>query len=213
MTLAAWTPLRCEVRTLKTIGGGDRGIMFNIMKSYLLPFLCVFLFFCVISSYVVAQGLWINAVDGFGANFPTTPTRVEAASSQGSGYAYQSIQRFDNGGALFAITVTSAPSKFAKNRSKEFLEASNVTFIKMMGQKLSQAKVKWLTSKAGRNQLSYECDFFYDGVLFEGLGFWIMDRNRAIRVSVAYTNTLTSQQVSEVISFLDSFMILSNRIR
>lgn len=161
------------------------------------------------NTQVVANGQWTNVEDGFGANFPTTPTKVQAATAQGSGYAFQSVQSFDNGGALYAITVSPAPSKIPKNQSKEFLEASNAVFIKMMGQKLSQAKVEWLIFGDGRNKLNYECEFFYDGILFKGLGFWIMDRNRAIRVSVAYTNTLTKQQVREVVPFLDSFMTLS----
>ncbi len=181
------------------------------MKSYLLLFFCGLLFICVISSHVVAQGLWTNAEGGFGANFPTAPTRIEGATSQVSGYGYQSIQSIDDGGALFAISAVPVSSKIGKSNSKVFLEASHATFIKMMGKKPGQSKVKWLTFGDGRNRLSYEYDFFEDDISFKGLGFWIMDKNRAIRVSVAYTNTLlTSQPIREAVSFLDSFMILSN---
>lgn len=175
------------------------------MKKYLL------LFFCVISSHVLAAGMWSNTEDGFGANFPVAPTRVGAATTQGAGYAYQSSQSFDNGGALFAITVVPVSSEIFKNKSKDFLEASNAAFVQSMGQKLSQAKVKWLKFGGNKKRLNYEFDFLYNGVSLKGVGFWIMDKNRAIRVSVAYTNTLTSQQARETISFLDSFFILSNR--
>ena len=159
---------------------------------------------------VLANTMWINEEEGFGAIFPNTPTKTDAATSQAAGYAYQYIQNFDSGVALLAITISSVSSKIAKNKTKEFLEASHSIFIEMLGMKPSQNKVKWLTFGDGRNQLKYECDFIYDGVLFNGVGFWIMDGNRAIRVSVAYTTTLTSQQAREVISFLDSFTIFSN---
>ncbi len=167
------------------------------------------LFFAVLSFQVLAAGLWSNSADGFGAKFPQTPERVGAATSTGSGYAYQSSKSFSNGGALYAITVVPIPPNIAKEKPTEFLEASNAAFVKSMGQNPSSAKVKWARFVDDRKRLNYEFEFVYSGVPFKGYGFWIIDKNRAIRVSVSYTKSLSRNEVRETISFLDSFVILT----
>jgi len=155
------------------------------------------------------KGFWINAEDGFGADFPNPPTRIEAAMSLVSGYAYQSTKSFDKGGALFAITVASLPFNITKEMQTEFIEASNAGFIEFMGQNPSIAKVEWENFGNNRKRLRYAFDLFHDGIPLKGLGFWIMDTDRLIRVSVVYQQSLSKNKAREVISFLDSFVLLT----
>jgi hypothetical protein len=181
-------------------------IIMSPKTNFLISMCCI-----LVSFQVLSRGLWNNSDEGFAANFPTAPTRVNAASSQVTGYAYQSAQNFDNGGVLYAITVVPITLKIAKEKSTEFLVESNATFVKSMGQSPSEAKVKWAKFGDDRKRLNYEFDFNYSGVPLKAYGFWIIDRDRAIRVSVSYTKSLASNEIREAISFLDSFFIVSKK--
>jgi len=171
------------------------------------------LFFSVISFQVLAADIWSNLAEGFGAKFPQIPEKISAVTSTGSGYAYQSSKKISNGGALYAITVAPILPNIPKVNVTEFLETSNDAFVISMGQNPSNAKVKWVKFGDNRKRLNYEFDFVYGEVPFKSYGFWIVDRNRAIRVSVSYTKNLSRNKVRETISFLDSFMFLNKHKR
>ena len=157
-----------------------------------------------------ASGLWSNTSEGFGAIFPETPEKVSAATSQGAGYAYQSTKSFANGGALYAITIVPIPSAIKQSSFNSFLEMSNDAFVKSMGQDPKRAKANWYSFGDGRKRLDYDFRFTCNGIPFRGRGFWIIDRGRAIRVSVSYTESLTSKEAGEVLRFPESFVILTN---
>ncbi|OYY73560.1 MAG: hypothetical protein B7Y40_08930 [Gammaproteobacteria bacterium 28-57-27] len=161
-----------------------------------------------ISNISAASGLWVSVEDGFGANFPDKPTKIGAPTSKHAGYAYQLSQKFNNGGALLAITVVPLEAEITKYRAGEFLEASNAKFIESMGGQVNQAKTEWENFGDGRRKLSYEFWFKYNEVPLKGLGFWVMDKGAVIRVSVAYSKSLTKDQALVVESFLKSFVIL-----
>lgn len=165
----------------------------------------------VISFQASASGLWVHPVDGFGANFPEPPTKREAATYQESGYAYQGSKIFENGGALFSITVVTLPPQISRAKINRFLEELNSRFIESMGQMPKKAKVKWAKFGDGRDRLSYEFDFELDGIPGQGRGFWIADKNRVIRVSVSYTKGLNDHEIREALSFLDSFVLVTHR--
>lgn len=167
--------------------------------------------FLVASVSASASEQWVNASEGFGANFPTTPERISVASSQSSGYAYQSVKNFSNGGALFAITISPIHFDQTKSDQMRFLEELNDGFIRIMGQNPNRAKTKWSSFGDGRNILNYEFEFTDSGAPFKGCGFWIFDNRRAIRVSVAYTKSLTSKEIREVLLFLPSFVMVSGQ--
>ena len=50
--------------------------------------------------------------------------------------------------------------------------------------------------------------FSFNGLPLKGVGFWIIDDNRTIRVSVAYEKSLPNHDARTVTSFLDSFRLL-----
>lgn len=166
--------------------------------------------FLGVSVSALASEQWFNASEGFGARFPNAPERVSAASSQSAGYAYQSIKNFNNGGALFAITISPIQFDLTRGDPMRFLEALNNEYIKLMGQNPNRAKTKWSSFGDGRKYLSYEFEFTDSGAPFRGSGFWVFDNGRAIRVSVAYTESITPKEVREVLQFLPSFVMITN---
>ncbi len=187
-------------------------IMWKNLNNHRRPILCMMLLFvCMFSSTAASSGLWVSAEDGFGANFPADPTRVDAATAQGTGYVYQYVQSFDNGAAIFAITVVPSLSEAEKKYQKVTLETIHSEALRLIGVPPDQNKFEWVLFGDGKNRLNYEFDCMYDGSLFKGLGFWIIDGNRAIRVSIAYTGTLSNQQIRKASSFLDTFAIFSRK--
>ena len=159
-----------------------------------------------------ASGLWVSEKDGFGANFPSAPRKISVATSQSSGYAYQSAQEFTNGLVLYAISVVPMPSDTTKEMQKTFLENSNAGFVKTMGQSPEAAITTWTKFGDGRDQLNYEFEYDVQGVpLMKTNGFWLMDNNRTIRVSISYTKGLSPHDRNTATSFLDSFIILTKR--
>ncbi len=166
--------------------------------------------FLVSSVPALASELWFNASEGFGAIFPNAPEKNSVSSSQATSYAYQSVRNFNNGGALFAITISPIQFDPKKGDPMRFLEALNNEFIKLMGQNPNRAKTKWSSFGDGRKCLNYEFEFTYSGAPFKGRGFWVFDRGRAIRVSVAYTASLTPKETGEVLQFLPSYVMHTN---
>lgn len=164
----------------------------------------------LVSASASASEQWVNVSEGFGANFPTTPERTSVASSQSSNYAYQSVKNFSNGGALFVISISPIHFDQTKSDPMRFLEALNNEFIKLMGQNPNRAKTKWSSFGDGRKILNYEFEFTDSGAPFKGRGFWIFDNRRIIRVSVAYTESLTPKEIREVLQFLPSFVMVSD---
>lgn len=157
----------------------------------------------------LASRLWSSTSEGFGATFPETPKKVSVTNSQMTGYAYQSAKKFTNGGALYSITVLPIPSDIDKSSFNSLLEMSNDAFMKSMGQDPKKAKINWNSFGDCRKRLEYDFRFIYDEMPFRGHGFWIIDGNRAIRVSVSYTERLTSKEEDEVLHFPESFCILA----
>jgi len=169
----------------------------------------IVLTFILMPIQTLALGLWTNFDDGFGANFPNAPERISAAATGGAGYAYQSIGEYNGGSALFAITILPINSDVARDTQEELLNEFNIGFFKSMGKKASEESIKWSKFGDGRTQLNYESDFPYQKHIFASRGFWVIDNHRAIRVSVGYIKgSLASDDVNEVVSFLDSFVLL-----
>lgn len=158
-------------------------------------------------SSLLAEELWSNLSEGFAAKFPLPPEKINVPTQMGVGYAYQSFSKFPDGGALYSITVIPVDPNILKTKSVEFIETSNIGFIKSMGQDFRKAKTKWTKFGNDRIRLNYEFDFIYSNVPFKGHGFWIPDKNRIIRVSVSYTKNLSTIEQLQAISFLDSFLI------
>lgn len=156
------------------------------------------------------SGARIWAKDGFGAWFPEPPVRLDVSTRDTSGYAYQSSKIFDSGGALYAITVVSIPATIQKRKIDSFLSQLNAEFIKSLGANPATAKTKWEKFGDGRHLLTYQFDFNHEEIPLTGHGFWLNDNNRAIRVSVSYTRSLGDQEVREILSFLETFTLLTN---
>lgn len=175
------------------------------MRTQLLSLALLF----IVPLYISAGELWSSTIEGFGAMFPNNPEKVGAATSRGPGHAYQSAERFRNGGALYAITVVPVPSSIKPASFDAFLEGSHDAFVKSMGGDPGLDTVSWSTFGDERERLDYSFDFTYSGIPFTGRGFWIMDRGRAIRVSVSYTQSLTPKEIDEALRFPDSFVILT----
>lgn len=176
------------------------------MRTYLL----YGLLFYIVPMFVSADEFWSDKTEGFGAMFPVTPEKVGASTSQTTGHAYQSAKGFQNGGALYAITVVSVPSNIKADGFQAFLEGSHNAFVQSMGGDSDKDSVEWLSFGAGRERLAYNFDFIYSGIPFTGQGFWIMDKGRAIRVSVSYMQSLTSEETEKVLLFPESFVILTD---
>ncbi|PKD43463.1 hypothetical protein [Rhodohalobacter barkolensis] len=167
--------------------------------------------FILLSTSVDAQSLWTNNEERFAARFPSNPTKVEAATSMGSGYAYQSIEEYSNGGALFTITVTgSIPRNQSVTQLRNYMEESNNEFIRSMGVNPERANNNWTEFGDGRPKLSYDFSFQYEGALLRLKGYWISDDNRIIRVGITIVGELSDQKSNNIIDFLDTFVILHN---
>lgn len=167
--------------------------------------------FLIISCESVAASVWNNTYDGFGASFPDEPVRTGTVMSHGRGYSYQSSKRFSKGAALYAITVVEVSPAIARTKPIEFLKAVHAEFVRTMGSELGNSITKQSRFGDGRKRLNYEIDFVHSGALLKGYGFWIIDNNRAIRVSVVYSKSIGMHEAQEVVSFLDTFVLLGNQ--
>jgi len=179
--------------------------LLNIKFRFFLLFL-----FSALSFQAAATGIWVSQNDKFGANFPETPIRLDAATKDTTGYAYQSYKIFENGGALYSITVVTIPPEITSNKINKHLQDLNAEFIKTMGQRPASAKVTMGKFGDGRSRLDYEFDFQHDGIPFKAHGYWLNDKKRIIRVSVAYTKNLKTRDAQIVLLFLDSFVLIAD---
>jgi hypothetical protein len=121
---------------------------------------------------------------------------------------HQGHERFENGASLYAVTIVTMERNKLKNGTDVFLEATNASFIESMGVSPKKAKINWNKFGDGRNRLNYDFIFNHSGAKLRGKGYWIYDKNRAIRVSVAYMTTLSKKEIEHVISFLDTFVLI-----
>ncbi|WP_410474402.1 hypothetical protein [Guyparkeria sp. TX1] len=156
-----------------------------------------------------ASGLWSSESGRYAAMFPSPPKRVGAATGVVEGYSYQSAKRFNNGGALYAITIIPLPEGINDANSKMFVEKSNDAFVQAMGQNPGDAKASWRGFGDSRERLDYDFRFLFSGVPFKGRGFWLVDRENYIRVSVSFSESLSSKNKDRVLSFLDSFVLVT----
>jgi hypothetical protein len=156
-----------------------------------------------------ASRLWSNKTEGFAAAFPDTPEKVEAVTGQAAAHAYQCTKSFTNGGALYAITVFQIPSTIKENSLNSFLEMSHDAYLKSMAQDPKKAKVSWSSFGDGRKRLDYDCEYAIKSIPFKERGFYIIDRGRSIKVSISYTESLTSKEANEAVIFLQTFVLIN----
>jgi len=174
-------------------------------RFYIIALLCAGM---AISQYAFSTNLWTNSKNRIGAMFPSSPEMHEAVTSGGTGIAYQSNKRFNEGASLFAITIVPMDKNKLKNGTDVFLKAANSSFIESMGSDPKKATINWTKFGDGRSKLNYDFIFDYSGFKLKGKGYWIYDKNRAIRVSVAYMTTLKSVDIKETVAFLDTFILV-----
>ena len=174
-------------------------------KRYCIVFIVIILLF---SNYGYTQKIWIDDNGEYGARFPNEPKKINATTTAIKAYGYQCIKQYSNGGALFGFIVTISPEKITDANTKIFLEESNASFIKSLGQDPKNGKTKWGKFGDGRPKLTYELSFTNDDIPFRGIGYWIIYKGRAIRVSVSYMNTLSKKDINQAKEFLETFTIL-----
>lgn len=153
--------------------------------------------------------IWTNSTDNIAAAFPSEPRRVDAAAQGATGYAYQAAFQFEDGGALASIQVSPTDNAFQGAGERSFLLGAHESFVRTLGAAPDDAASSWDQYGDGRLMLRYAVRFSYEGTPIIGLGFWMLDGRRALRVSVAYPEALssTSQEVAEY--FLSTFLLLS----
>lgn len=174
------------------------------------PRLFVFLAAILLSVNTQASGVWVSSEGEFGANFPNEPNKIGGETSLISAYAYQSVKEFVGGLVLYSIAVTPITIKVTPEEEKAYLYQVNTGFVKSMGQDPSVTNTKLDKFESGRNRLNYDFGYDVQGVpLMKTYGFWLVDKNRAIRVSISYTKGLSTKDQHAALSFLDSFMLIT----
>jgi hypothetical protein len=156
--------------------------------------------------------MWFSAEDKFGARFPSTPDRLDASSPLGHGYAYQSVTTTATGGTLFAITVmppqpvmVSPSTQLEKDR---LLRLFVDDFASGLGVSPDQVTIRFKPFGRGQRRLEYSFRFIAEGVEFIAEGYSIISAGRLIRVSVAFTSTLSEEEVRTAHDFLGSFAVV-----
>lgn len=155
--------------------------------------------------------IWASEVEGFGVMFPVEPTRVDAAGLKGSGYSYQSVFTFDEGGATANVTIAPVPFDLDSTSKRTFLLSAHRSFLQSIGAVPDSSRFKWDFLVSGVPVLQYEASFEYQGVPVISKGFWLFDRQRALRVSVAYPRALSAGSAAVADRFPNTFMLLSKR--
>lgn len=154
--------------------------------------------------------IWTNTTDGVAAAFPSPPNRVGATAQSTAAYAYQAAFQFDDGGALASIQISPTEYEFRDAAERAFLSGAHDSFVRTLGAQPSDASTSWDTYGDGRLMLRYAVRFAYEGTPIIGLGFWMLDGRRAIRVSVAYPESLSPANAKVAEHFLYAFLLLSN---
>ncbi len=154
--------------------------------------------------------MWMNRDAGFGARFPTDPTRIGVAGVESSAYAYQSAFTFEDGGALAGVTVAPLPFNLDAPSQRSFLAQSHKGFLQSLGANVETPEIEWALFGNGAPTLLYQAQFTHDGLVFLGKGFWIVDRERAVRVAVTYPRDISPRSAAIAEYFLNTFVLIGD---
>lgn len=157
--------------------------------------------------------LWVRESEGFGAMFPTPPSRLGVSSVDVEAYAWQSQFEFDDGGALASVYVARVGYDLDSASQRAFLLSAHRGFLQSVGADTARAQLRWATMAAGRPVLHYEARYAVEGVQFTGKGFWVFDRQRVLRVSSSIPEALSANSAAVAQHFPRTFMLLSERTR
>lgn len=152
--------------------------------------------------------VWVSSQDGIAAAFPEQPTRVGAASQDATGFAYQAAFQFEDGGALASVFIVPTASRFTGASARAFLNGAHEGFLQALGASPADASTEWDRFADGRTILRYTVRFQYQGSALSGRGFWLLDGQRALRISVAYPLSLSAASIAAAEHFPSTFMLL-----
>lgn len=159
------------------------------------------------ASYPRVQ-VWVSSQDGIAAAFPEQPTRVGAASQDATGFAYQAAFQFEDGGALASIFIVPTAAQFTGASERAFLNGAHEGFLQALGASQADATTEWDRFADGRTILRYTVRFQYQGSALRGQGFWLLDGQRALRISVAYPVSLSAASIAAAEYFPSTFLLL-----
>jgi hypothetical protein len=151
--------------------------------------------------------LWVDSEAKIGALFPSDPEITNASTDIASGYSYSCVKSFDEGFALYGITLVPIQSNTEVD-DKKLIAESNNSYIYSMGVEYDNANVKWDELNNGQQKLKFSFVYDYQNINLNANGFWIIHNNYIIRVYVTYSDNLKENQIQEILSFLSSFVIV-----
>lgn len=90
------------------------------------------------------------------------------------------------------------------------MEDAHVAFLQTIGASAENSVTRWTTFGNGAPSLQYEVEFAFNAVPIVGRGFWIVDRGRGIKVSVAYPQALSPESAAVASYFPATFGLFSH---
>ncbi len=162
----------------------------------------------IASSANALSGIWQNEEEGFGAKFRKTPEKASISIGEFKGYAYQFAQNNEDGAALYSITVTPISIKLKDKETKSFLLNSHQSYLSSLGANSNNPKITWSTFHDDRVMLIYRVYYSVGSRHFTGMGFWIKDKSRIIRVSVSMLEGSSKKFQRRARKFLPSFFLI-----
>jgi len=147
---------------------------------------------------------WTDPNGRYTVAFPSKPVKREV----GGAYAFQVTKTIEGKGVLYALTVTPIAIATGSYEERRFLENANAAFLQSLGVGLSRAKMFPTELVGGGQKLGYTFTSVLNGVNVFSMGFWIIDGDYTVRVSVLYDASLDDANSAFVNIFLSSFELI-----
>ncbi len=152
--------------------------------------------------------LWKSAADRIVAAFPGSPKRVEAGQPGVRVHAYQDYFEFeDDLMAMAQVTITSG-SAAAEVAGRNMLRMTHASYASSIGAEARRSRTKEIAFGVGKAALEFEVYFRIDGVPAVSTGFWVLDGDRVVRVSVVYPEALPPQDIAVARHFPKTFGLI-----
>lgn len=157
----------------------------------------------------LAERFWISTEDQVAAIFPVEPERIGSISATSEGHAYQAAYNAEEFSALYAITFAPANEVLRSDAERALLAINQFYAFSMNASEIAPYP-KWSTFTDGSPMLWFRIRFDEKEMPFDSVGFWIINEDRVIRVSVAYTGGANQEELAQIADFLQGFTTLNN---
>lgn len=152
---------------------------------------------------------WLDTDDGIGAYFPELPEKVEVASPDEQGHAWIATEVIDDGGVVYQISVVKIEGSLDESSHSNFLRAKADSFAKSLGVDPSQQALKWTPFGDGRARLNFSMPYVMRERNIRTEGFWIIDKQRVIKVSITYTDDVSQSELERARLFSRGFTLIN----